>query len=201
MSYRVRYIGQSKGDLLLAGPFEVSLPSFASVTLGLVLDLLLVRLSVDPPAHNDDITTTVENHLFRSPVLLPHLVSLDIQPDSRREDHKVLVLCRTGRVFLVNTLHGNESKDEAVIAMSSSHLDGLFGVFPRREVALAGHLGEQQEASVERLSDRGETGNDTIAGDRMGVGDMRPVCDLVYSGRVLQGDGVTCTSEGHGGLA
>ena len=171
--------------VLLASSLEVCLPSFASVTLCLILNLLLVRLPIDPPADDDNIASTLKNDLLGSPVLLSHLVSLDIQSNSRREDHKVLILGRASRVFLVDTLHGNETEDETVVTVSSSHLHSLSSVLPCSKVALARHFSEEEKSSVQRLADRGKTGNDAVTRNRMSVGNVRPVCDLVYSGRVL----------------
>ena len=180
----------NKQERLLAGPLEVRLPPFGPVTLRLVLDLLLVRLSINPPSDDDDITSAVEDDLFGRPVLLTHLVALDVQSNTGREDHEILIFGCSGRMFLVDTFHGDETEDETLVPVSSSHLDGLSGVFPRCEVALAGHFGEKEETPVERLADGGETGDDAITRNGVGVGDMRPRCDLVDTRRVLQGDGV-----------
>lgn len=75
--------------------------------------------------------------------------------------------------------------------MSSCHLDGRTCVIARREVALGGHFGEKKQSSVERLANRGETGNDTVSRDRMCVGDVGPRGDLVDAGRVLKRDSVS----------
>jgi hypothetical protein len=151
---------------------------------------LLVRLSINPPSDDDDIATAVEDDLFGRPVLLTHLVALDIQSNTRREDHEILILGGSGRIFLVDTFHGDETEDKTLIPVSPSHLDGLSGIITRCEVALAGHFGEEEETPVERLADGGETGDDTVTGDGVGIGDMRPRGDLVNARRVLQGDGV-----------
>lgn len=183
----------NKQERLLAGPLEVRLPSFRPVTLRLVLDLLLVGLPINPPSDDDDIATAVEDDLFGRPVLLTHLVALDVQSNTRREDHEILILSSSGRMFLMDTFHGDETEDETLVPVSPSHLDGLSGVFPRCEVALAGHFGEEEETPVERLADGGETGDDAVTGDGVGVGDMRPRGDLVDARRKLQGDGVAWT--------
>jgi hypothetical protein len=183
----------NKQERLLAGPLEVRLPSFGPVTLRLVLDLLLVRLPINPPSDDDDIAAAVEDDLFGRPVLLTHLVALHVQSNTGREDHEVLIFDCSGRMFLVDTFHGDETEDETLVPVSPSHLDGLSGIFSSREVALAGHFGEEEETPVERLADGGETGDDAVTGNGVGISDMRPRCDLVNARRVLQRDGVAWT--------
>lgn len=176
----------------LPGPLQVCLPSLRSVTLGLILNLLLVRLAVDPSADDDHVTSAVQDDFLWRPVLLTHLVSLDIQPNTRSQDHKVLILLSTRRVLLVNPLHGDETKDESFILVSPSHLNGLASVVTSSEVTLTRHLGEDEETSVERLANGGETGDDTVTRNWVRVCDVGPRSDFVNSRRVLKGYSIAC---------
>lgn len=171
-------------------PLQVRLPPFSSITLCLILDFLLIRLAVNPSTDNDNVTSAIQDDFLWRPVLLTHLITLDIQANTRSQDHEILIVLGTRRMLLVHSLHGNETKDESLILVSPGHFDSLAGVFAGSEVTLAGHFGEDEQTSVERLANRGETGDDAITRNGVSVGDVRPRGDFVNSGGVLKGDGV-----------
>ena len=69
-------------------------------------------------------------------------------------------------------------------------MDGVDGVLAGGEHACGGHLGEEDETSGEGETDGGETGDDSVSWEGVGVGEVGPGGDAVHAGGILEGDGV-----------
>lgn len=101
---------------LSLNPGLIRLPPLCPIPLCFILDLLLGGLSIDPPSDNDDIASALKDDLVRCAVLLAHLVTLDVQPDTGSQDQEILLggSCGIGRcIGFVYSAHGDEAEYEA----------------------------------------------------------------------------------------